>query len=346
MSLISLSVCTGKHQRQQAEFDKLNRLIDSVTNTSMKSGRYTLASELFERLSTIRRAEGIDSAHSILFAFFDRLHPEVRISDSLAVLQTIEWIYNCFTMMDSGGVFFTNGDADTYSAWFLQYVEGMRPDLIIISLPFLMGPDYREALKNNIRTRRALNLSETDSLPLPPSTDQTQEALIDIILHMIEQPRYPPIYLAPRCGVESRLGEHIVYPGLVYAYQDSIQPKSQILDHLLSKLTKSWQLRYASKGFSKDKRYASRVGVTQYLTLLLHILPEFEKQRRYLDMDTLFTYLEPVLGEEWRFSALRYKYCHSKEKDCRRYLKKLKRYAIRHPDDFQVQAVLKELENQ
>lgn len=336
--------CTGDSRTPHTECGNLSSLIDSITVTPMKSGNYSLTSEFFEKLATLRQVEGSDSAHSTLFAFFSRLHPNIRITDSLPVLQLVEWIHNCFTMMDSGGVFFTNGAADTYAAWYLQRVEGIRPDLIVISLQFLVGSDYRRVLLEDGRVRSALNLSETDTLPVPPSTSETQDVLVEIIRRQISQPKHSPLYFAPRCGIEGKFGGHIVDLGLVYSYEDPIQPQNQILDQVISKLTKSWQLRYASQGLPQDTRYAARFAVIQYLTLLLRIVPEFEKQKRYQEMETLFTYLEPVVGEDWRFSALRYKFCHQTEEECRGYLDKVKEYAAAHPDDPAVQGLLDQLE--
>jgi hypothetical protein len=336
--------CTGNSRKAHIEFSNLSSLIDSIAVIPTKSGKYSLASKFFGKLATLRPVEGTDSARSTLFTFFSRLHPDIRITDSLAVLQMVEWIHNCFTMMDSGGVFFTNGAADTYAAWYLQRVEGIRQDLTVLSLPFLVGPDYRRTLEKDSRIRSALNLSQKDSLPVPPSTSETQNVLVEIITRQISQPGHPPLYMAPRCGIEDKFEGHIVYLGLVFTYQDSILPQNQVLDQLMSKLTKSWQLSYASQGFPEDTRYAARVAVIQYLSLLLITLPEFEKQKRYEDMDTLFTYLEPVLGTDWRFPASRYKFCHRTEEECRVYLEKVKQYAAAHPDDPSVHGVLNDLE--
>ncbi len=312
----------------------------------MKSGRYGLVSEFFEKMKALRKTEGDDSAYAVLFTFFSRLHPNVRITDSLAVLQLIEWMQNCFTMMDSGGVFFTNGDADTYAAWYLQRAEGIRQDLIVVSLPFLVSPDYRQFLQSDSRTRKALNVSGKDTLPVPPSTSQTQDVLAEIINQLVSRPDQPPSYMAPRCGIEDKFGGHIVYLGLVYGYQASIQPQNQILNQLISKLTQDWQLRHASRGLPADRGDAIKNGMIQYLSLLLIFAPEFEKQKRYQDMDTLFTYLEPVVVADWRYYALRYKYCHQTEEECRSYLEKLKQYTAIHPDDRSIQQVLKEFEKE
>jgi hypothetical protein len=345
LGLALISGCAGNSELPIPEWGNLSDLADSITNTPMRSGRYALASEFFEGLAALREAEGVNSADSVPFEFFSRVHPDVRITDTLAVLQLIEWMRNCFTQMDSGGLFFTNGDADTYAARYLQRVRGVRPDLIVISLQFLVGADYREFLLADGEVRAALNLSRDDSLPVPPSTSETQDALEEIIIRSVTEPDHPPLYLAPRCGVAERFGGHIVDLGLVHAYQDSIQPQAHTLDLLISRLTQDWKLDYASQGLPRDSSYAARVAWMQYLTLVIRMALEFKEQKHYQDMDTLFTYLEPVVGEDWRFSMLRYMHCHQSKEECLQYLEKIKEYAAEHPDDRAVQAALRQMEN-
>ncbi|MGB2805316.1 MAG: hypothetical protein WBD64_10535 [Candidatus Zixiibacteriota bacterium] len=344
LGLICLSSCTGDSQTPDTAYANLSSLIDSISATPTKAGKYSLTSEFFEKLTALRETEGADSARFILLAFFSRQHPQIRITDSLAALQLVEWIHNCFTMMDSGGVFFTNGAMDTYAAWYLQRVDGVRPDLIVISLQFLVGADYREFLSADSQVRAALNLSRDDSLPVPPSTGETQNALQEIIIRSARKPEHPPLYLAPRCGVADRFGGHIVDLGLVHAYQDSIQPQTRTLDLLISKLTQDWRLDYASQGPPKDSSYAARVAWVQYLTLVIRMALEFKEQKHHQDMDTLFTYLEPVVGEDWRFSFLRYEHCRRSKDECFQYLEQLKKYAADHPGDRAAQGALQQLE--
>jgi len=346
LSLIVLLVYSCSRQEMPVSHTQLIGMADSITNTTMKSGRFGLASQFFENLTTLKEIEGVDSARSVLLAFFSRLHPSVRITDSLAVLQMVEWMGNCFTQMDSGGVFYANGDADTYAAWYLQQVEGARPDLIIISLPYLMGPDYRQLLRTNLRIRSALNLSENDSIPVPPSTDRTQDVLVEIITQQARQPHHPPIYLSPRCGIEGEFGDHIVDLGLIKAYQVTVQPQDQILDQLISKLTRSWKLTYASKGMPNDKSYAACLPFLQYLTLLMRFAPEYDHAKKYGEMDTMFTFLEPVLSQDWRFYYLRYEYCHKYEEECKKYLDRIRQIASEHPEDKILQETMRDLESE
>lgn len=346
LTVIILCNCAGDNQRSIPAQVDLSSLIDSVSRTPAKSGKFSLAWAFFEELANLGQAEGEDSARSVLIHLFSHLHSKIRVTDSLAVLQIVEWIYNCFTMMDSGGVFFVNGAADTYAAWYLQQVEGVRPDLTVISLQFLVGADYRQFLLEDKDIRTALNLSRHDSLPTPPSTGETQDALAEMITRLIKIPEHPPVYVAPRCGIEDRFDGHLVDLGLVYVYQDIIRPQDENLDLLISKLTQDWKLGYASQGPPKDSSYAARIAWLQYLTLLIRMAPEFEKAKRYSDMDTLFVRLEPVVGEDWRFSMLRFMVCHQRDEECRKYLDKVKKYAAEHPDDRAVQAALQQLEKE
>jgi len=343
LCLVLLLEFTCEHQETYLSHVQLISLADSITNTPMKSGRFGLASQFFEKLAALKQREGADSARSVLLAFFSRLHPSVRITDSLAVLQLVEWMGNCFTQMDSGGVFYTNGDADTYAAWYLQQVEGARPDLIIISLPYLMGPDYRQLLQTNLRIHSALNIYVGDSLPVPPSTDQTMDALFEMVRRQINKSVHSPIYFAPRCGIEGEFGGHIVDLGLIKAYQDTIQAQDQILDQLISKLTRRWKLTYASKGMPNDKSYAACFPYLQYLTLVMRFAPEYDHGKKYEDMDTLFNYLEPALSKDWRFYYLRYGYCHKTKEECRKYLDRLKQCASENPDDSILKETIRDL---
>jgi hypothetical protein len=342
VSILLLS-CTGNERRVHPGYANLISLADSITNTPMKSGRFGLVSEFFENLKYLEEKEGKDSANAALISFFGRLHPIVRITDSLAVLQLVEWMGNCFTQMDSNGVFYTNGDADTYAAWYLQQVEGVRPDLIVISLPYLLAPDYRRMLWENHRIRSALNIRDIDSIPVPPATDQTMNALLEIVKGQISVSIHAPLYFLPRCGIEGEFGGHIVDIGLIKAYQDTTLPRDRILDRLISNLTRNWKLAYASKGLPDDKSYAARFPSIQYLTLLIRFSPEFDHAKKYEDLDTLFAYLELALSQDWRFHYLRYEYCHKSKEACQKYLDKLKQFASEHPEDEMLQETMRDL---
>ena len=47
------------------------------------------------------------------------------------------------------GTLVTHGFDDTYGAWYMQQVKGVRPDVKLISLDFLQSEQYRSSLKSN-----------------------------------------------------------------------------------------------------------------------------------------------------------------------------------------------------
>ena len=58
-----------------------------------------------------------------------------------------DWAYNLLQSVEPYGIVFTNGDNDTFPLWYLQEVEGVRQDVTVIVVQYLMTQWYPRQLR-------------------------------------------------------------------------------------------------------------------------------------------------------------------------------------------------------
>ncbi len=86
-----------------------------------------------------------------------------------------DWAYNMLQSVEPYGILFTNGDNDTFPLWYLQEVEGVRPDVTVVVVQYLMTQWYPRQLKYHTAPERQRSFTNPDAIALysggaPPPT--------------------------------------------------------------------------------------------------------------------------------------------------------------------------------
>jgi len=109
--------------------------------------------EIAERLSKTSRRKGIALAMIIIFGLLaiykgiDSFEKNNESSNYFA----IDYGRNIFSSMDKNGVIFVESDTALFPLWYLQFVEGKRPDAAVMDVDFLMLPWFKGQIKERYR---------------------------------------------------------------------------------------------------------------------------------------------------------------------------------------------------
>lgn len=75
--------------------------------------------------------------------------------------QELAYSYNVLMSLDSNAILLTQHDNDTYPAWLLQDALGIRDDVFVINIDFLLFEKYRNFIYNKLNIQD-INLGEVD----------------------------------------------------------------------------------------------------------------------------------------------------------------------------------------
>ncbi|MGH7545474.1 MAG: glycosyltransferase family 117 protein [Gemmatimonadota bacterium] len=104
--------------------------------------------DLAERWSTGGDASRRPLAHAVLALALVPLVLNASRASRAGDYAARDWAFNLLNSVEPYGVLFTNGDNDTFPLWYLQEVEGLRRDVIVIVYSYLATEWYPRQLRD------------------------------------------------------------------------------------------------------------------------------------------------------------------------------------------------------
>jgi tetratricopeptide (TPR) repeat protein len=140
-----------------------------------------------------------------------------------------DYAYNILAGLEPDAIIFTNGDNDTYPLWYIQMVEGFRPDVNVANLSLLNTSWYIEQLRDRVPPV-PISLSDAEIERLRPMVlkDGGVAWRRDLVVqHIIQQNNWKrPIYFAVTVPPEiwNPYAEHLEMQGMVRKLVTKQQP--------------------------------------------------------------------------------------------------------------------------
>ena len=222
----------------------------------------------------------------------------------------IEYGKNILKTCEQNGVIFTNGDNDTFPLWYLQDVEGFRPDVAVINLSLLNTPWFiKEMRDSRIKENRFIKISDDDIKKLTSGLTRwkTREVTFTVnsedqitwtvkptyankalkvqdmmIMQIINDANWTsPIYFAVTVSPGNRIGleEYLEMEGLAYRLRP-YKTKGVNADRMERNLN-DYTFATIYNPISQDIRYTRLLQNyrSAYMQLAVHHFMEFQKSQ-------------------------------------------------------------------
>jgi hypothetical protein len=182
---------------------------------------------------------------------------EWRAHDRSTKLTAHDMAYNYLISCPPNAILFTYGDNDTYSLWYDQEVEGIRPDVRLVNLSLFTGDWYIRQMQRQ--------MNQSAPLPITMPFDKYKEGVRDVIYFNDGNiPGYTPVKEVfdfitsddKAMQGQNQSGENVNYlPTKRFKLDinvDDVLKNKVITPDQQSKLTKSMEWTYTSNYMTKE----------------------------------------------------------------------------------------------
>lgn len=155
----------------------------------------------------------------------------------------LNWNYNALIGLEEDAILLTNGDNDTYPAWMLQQVEGVRTDVKVINFNLLRDKEY---FKNTLAACGIKTPFTSNSGSIEGHIDLMQ--IVDHIFQYASRPVYVNVTVPKR--IRENYKDALYTVGLAFKYSEHSFNNMEILkDNVENKFLTD----YLKVSFSNDK---------------------------------------------------------------------------------------------
>ncbi len=234
--------------------------------------------------------------------------------------------YNLLETCEPDAILITAGDSDTFLSWYLQMIEGVRPDVTVLNLPLLNTSWYLRTTifyhpnlpwtlnEDSLKDLRIIPW-ETDTVTIIGSGPDSVALRVvveptiagkylliqdQVLLNILRHNRFDrPIYFSAGFGksLPLNLREHSRLDGLVWRIVPQVQERGdyqRLEDNLLH--------RYDYEGFG-EQTFLDRTGknmASMYHAAFAHLVELYQQDGKEQQLDSLkakFSDLWPEAGE-------------------------------------------------